>query len=74
MQRYRNLSGDSGVRAYECGRDAIKVRFANGETYVYDAQVPGAEDVARMQALAVAGRGLSTYIAQQVRERYARKL
>jgi hypothetical protein len=73
MQRYRNLSGHSGVRAYECSPGFIKVRFTNGETYVYDDTTPGRRDVARMQALAIAGRGLSTYIAQHVRERYAGK-
>jgi hypothetical protein len=73
MKRYRNLNGHSGVRAYECGRGYIRVRFANDETYVYDGTAPGARDVARMQALAAAGRGLSTYIARNVRERYARK-
>ncbi|WP_028081416.1 hypothetical protein [Solimonas soli] len=73
MKRYRNRNGHSGVRAYESGPGYIKVRFANGDTYVYDDRIPGARAVARMQALAAAGRGLSTYIAQHVRERYARK-
>ena len=72
MQRYQNLSADSGVESYECGPDWIKVRFRNGPTYVYDHVKPGADHVARMMELAHAGRGLSTYISQHVRREYAR--
>jgi hypothetical protein len=73
MERYGNLSANSGVDAYECGPGWIKVRFRNKpETYVYDGTKPGAEHVARMQELARAGRGLSTYISQHVQKAYAR--
>ena len=72
MERYQNLSADSGVDAYECGPDWIKVRFRNGPTYVYDSVKPGAEHVARMQELARAGRGLSTYISRHVQKEYSR--
>jgi hypothetical protein len=74
MQRYANLGGDSGVVAYAIAPGQITVRFRHGPAYVYDASAPGPGAVAEMQRLARAGRGLSTYISQQVRDRYARKL
>lgn len=73
MRPYRNLSGDSGVRAYATGPDFIDVRFASGEVYRYDYASTGRAAVERMKRLAADGRGLSTYIAKNVRERYARK-
>lgn len=74
MKRYANLSGDSGVVAYAIAPGQITVRFRGGDTYVYDASAPGAAAVAEMQRLAAAGRGLSSYISQHVRQNYAHKL
>jgi len=74
MQRYANRSGHSGVVAYELGADEITVKFTGGDRYLYTADSTGAEDIARMRELAKAGQGLSTYISQHVRERYAHKL
>ncbi|MBB3835927.1 hypothetical protein FHR55_004191 [Xanthomonas arboricola] len=74
LQRYGNRDGHSGVVAYALARDAIAVRFRSGETYVYTADSAGADVVATMQRLAKAGRGLSTYISQHVRDAYAGKL
>ena len=73
MLPYKNLSGNSGVAAYEIGDDYIKVEFLDGEVYIYDYAEPGPEDVERMKELG-AGQGLHTYINQYVRERYASKL
>lgn len=73
MEPYKNLSGDSGVTHYAIGLGSISVRFRDGTTYLYDAARPGVEHVERMQALARAGRGLSTYISKHVRDAYARK-
>jgi len=70
MTPYKNLSGDSGVTAYAIGRDFIDVRFAGGDIYRYTSASAGAADLSQMKQLAVAGRGLSTFISQQVRERY----
>lgn len=72
--RYKDLSGNSGVRAYEIGGDFIRVWFVDGEGYEYDARKPGARHVREMKRLAAAGRGLATYINQHVRENFARKL
>lgn len=73
MPHYRNLAGDSGVVAYEIGADWIDVQFLNGAVYRYDARSVGRRDLAKMKSLAIAGRGLSSFIATEVRERYASK-
>src|SRR3546814_14010710 len=49
MRPYRNLSGNSGVVAYEVGADFIKLRFTRGDTYRYDYRRPGHRDVERMK-------------------------
>jgi len=74
MPRYRNLDGHSGVLRFETTPDSITLTFADGHRYVYSHVQPGRADVERMKALAQAGRGLCTYVAQHVRERYERKL
>lgn len=72
MQRYGNLSGDSGVTAFETGADFIKVQFKDGDTYTYTAMIAGAQVIARMMQLAQAGRGLATFINTS-KPRYAKK-
>ena len=74
MQRYNNLSGQSGVLAYEIGEGSITIEFVGGERYLYTGHSAGAENIAKMQELARAGRGLSTFVSQHIRDRYARKL
>jgi hypothetical protein len=71
MRRYRNLSGRSGVVAYANRPQAIVVAFDGGECYEYTARSAGALPVARMKRLALAGRGLSTFIARH-QPHYAR--
>jgi hypothetical protein len=72
MTPYSNLSGDSGVAAYEIGSDFIKVQFRHStKLYIYDSAKPGSSHVQQMQRLAVAGRGLSTYISQHIKKNYS---
>jgi hypothetical protein len=73
-RRYENVSGDSGVRDYEPGPTFIRVWFATGGGYEYDYEIPGPLHVEEMKRLAEAGEGLATYINQEVRKNYARKL
>ncbi|MFL9917288.1 hypothetical protein PQR75_18200 [Paraburkholderia fungorum] len=75
MEHYRNLSGDSGVDAYEIGDDFVAVRFKPGVVYWYTKASVGAKHVAALKRLARRGQGLSTYISQhaEVKEGYARK-
>lgn len=50
MERYKNLSGQSNVVAYELGQGAITVQFASGanRTYVYGSNRPGPVVVAEL--------------------------
>ena len=63
-----------GLHQPDPGPRGIAVEFTNGALYVYDIDRPGAAHVAQMKRLAQAGRGLSTYISQQVRDQYAQRL
>ena len=74
MHFIENQSDMSGVEAFEIGNRSITVRFVEGGTYLYDKHRPGRQHVAQMIALARAGAGLATYINQQLRGNYARKL
>lgn len=74
MEPYKNLAGNSGVSAYEAGINFITVAFVNGDVYRYDYNSPGPDATEDMKGLAQAGRGLSTYISQFVRDNYAQKL
>ena len=74
MQRYGNHSRESGVVAYDIDAGQIIVQFTNGERYLYTEDSAGAANIAKMQELARAGRGLSSFISQHVHDRYARKI
>jgi len=75
MTPYKNLSGHSGVVAYAITEDAIHVRFRDGDraNYLYDSASVGKDKLATMKKLAQAGRGLSTFISQQVSGQYAKR-
>jgi len=74
MRPYLNLSGNSGVREYEPGPDFIRVQFHSGDLYLYTYESAGRDNVEEMKRLAVAGKGLSTFISQhrEVRNGYMR--
>ena len=74
MQRYANTSGKSGVRAYEIGERAIAVEFEGDDTYLYTYGSAGRLRVETMKRLAKAGKGLSTYISREVKEKFAEKV
>lgn len=74
MERYKNLSGNSGVSAYEIAGKSIRIRFKDGGTYLYTYRRPGAEAVEEMKKLAAKGAGLATFINRHVRKTYERKL
>lgn len=70
MQLYKNKSGTSGVTRFQIGSDYIKIEFHPGHIYTYNYIIPGEEHVEKMKELALKGEGLSTYISQNVREKY----
>ena len=74
MKPYADVSGTSGIVAYEATPGSIIIRFTGGARYEYNAQKPGPAAVRRMKALAERGRGLATYISRFVRDSYFRKL
>jgi hypothetical protein len=74
MQRYANLSGDSGVSKFQIVPGAIVIEFEQGPVYLYTEQSAGAANVAEMQRLAKAGRGLSSFISRRVKDKYERKI
>ena len=73
MEKYSNVNGNSGVSSYKIESDSITVKFKEGDTYLYTYQVTGKVHVEKMKALAKAGKGLSTYISQNVKKSYASK-
>jgi hypothetical protein len=74
MTTYKNLSGNSGIKAYEIAADNIIVQFNSGDKYVYSYTVPGRDAVEAMKILATKGIGLSTYISKVIRGRYEVKV
>jgi hypothetical protein len=69
MEKYRNLSADSGVTAYETGPDYILVQFSgSSDVYRYSYRKAGKVHVEQMKALAKAGKGLSGYISRYVKD------
>ena len=74
MQKYQNLSGASNVDSFEMSDNAILVMFKDGSVYLYNTGSPGQYAVDEMKRLAIAGRGLNSYISRVVKKRYASKL
>jgi hypothetical protein len=73
VQQYKNVHGDSGVVAFELRPRSVIVKFQDGWKYEYTDESSGAKAVRVMKELALAGEGLSTFISQRVRDKYARK-
>lgn len=73
MQRYKNLGGDSNVKAYEIGDDYIIVEFGGGRHYMYDYQTTGEKAVEVMKELALSGRGLGGMLATKPCYKESRK-
>jgi hypothetical protein len=68
--------GDSGVTALAIRDDFMIVRFRRKrvETYVYNLDRPGPAHLDEMKRRAHSGKGLTTYINQQVGAHYFVKL
>ena len=73
LEPYGN--GATGVTAVAIREDFVIVRFKNSprDTYVYDREKPGSEQLERMKWIARKGSGLTTYINRNVRD-YAERL
>jgi len=73
MTKYLNLSQESGVVKYEILIDGIRVQWVGGDIYYYSNASTGEEHISEMKRLAQKGRGLATYISQNVRDKYEYK-
>lgn len=74
MERYNNLGKNSGVSAYEIGAESITVQFSSGAVYLYTYKSAGSSNIEKMKLLAVAGKGLNSFIMRNVRKGYESKL
>lgn len=70
MQIYRNIGGNSNIRAFSIGEDYIEVQFNGGLLYRYSYEVTGIDRVEQMKRLAKDGCGLNSYINRYVRKDY----
>ena len=73
MKRYKNISGNSTVAAYEIGKDSVKVELTTNSAYLYSNQSAGPGNISQMKTLALAGKGLGTFIGANLKEGFARK-
>ena len=71
---YKNLGGASKVLRYEITKDVVTIEFKNNSVYNYSNQSVGMDNIAKMKTLAVAGKGLSTFIEAGLKDRYMRKI
>ena len=73
MERYSDIDRDSGVIAYECGSDFIRVRFSDGAIYLYTYRSAGQHHIENMKGLAKRGDGLNAYINDHAKKGYERR-
>ena len=73
MELYRDINRDSGVAAYEIGPDFIRVQFNYGSVYLYTYASAGQQNVLQMKILALAGKGLNSFIDKYVVKLFAAK-
>ena len=62
------------MTAYEILKDSIILQFQYKDLYLYDYEKPGESHVEQMKILAKKGKGLTTYINQNVRDNYKEKV
>jgi len=74
MKKYKNVSGKSTVTMFELAKDVVTIRFASQEVYRFSNQSAGSENISKMKILALAGKGLGTFIENNVKEKFARKV
>ena len=74
MKTYKNLSGNSGIKAYQISQQSIRIAFSDGSVYLYNYGSNGKRAVEIMKGLAEQGIGLTTYINREIRDQYAKSL
>lgn len=74
VKRYKNLSGASTVKRYEIEKDAMMIVFTNSSVYRYTNQSADPGNISKMKSLALAGKGLGTFIEANLKDRFLRKI
>ncbi len=71
MEKYKNLSGTSGIESYELGEDFICVKFLkDSKLFTYSTKKIEKSKINQMHELAIAGSGLHRYINLYVRHSF----
>jgi len=73
-EKYQNLSGNSTVATYKMEKDSVTIGFASHSKYIYSNQSAGMANISQMKVLALAGKGLGTFIETKLKEGFARKI
>lgn len=74
FRTYKNAGGKSTVLSYELAKDGITIVFADHSCYRYTNQSASPEHIAKMKQLALAGKGLGTYVEANVKDRFIKKI
>ena len=74
LENYSGFSSGGGVTGYKFLREGLILQFKSGDLYLYDYKKPGKYHIEIMKTLAKQGKGLTTYVNQNVRENYKEKL
>ena len=76
MTKYKNLVGNSPIRAYEYDATSIRIQFNDGSIYEYTSAKLGEVVLREMKRLADVGQGLCSYINsnKNIRFGYSRKI
>lgn len=70
MEEYKNINGNSNIKAFSFGKDYITVQFKGGALYRYSYKSAGSIKVEKMKKLANQGWGLNSYIMRNARMLY----
>jgi len=74
FRRYKNLGGKSTVARYELAKDAVTVQFKDHSVYRYTNQSADPDNISKMKELALAGKGLGTFIESKLKDRFLKKI
>ncbi len=74
MTLYQNAGRDSGIRSYQIGPTSIIITFSNNASYEYTYQSAGGNNIETMKSLAIQGEGLNSFINNNVKFKYSRKI
>lgn len=70
MKAYKNISGNSGVLAYDIGKTFVRVKFTGGHIYTYSYKSAGKKYIEEMKLLAEKGEGLAGFISKYIKDQY----